>query len=66
MPSTDRQRISEFRMSLPLLGAVLSLVLWITFTFLVPLGPGGTAIHLLLGLAGALFVRWWALRTQTP
>ena len=53
-------------MPLPLLGAILCLVLWITFTFLVPLGPGGTAIHLLLGLAGALFVRWWALRAHTP
>ncbi|MEO8633796.1 MAG: hypothetical protein ABI587_00825 [Gemmatimonadales bacterium] len=53
-------------MPLPLLGAVLSLVVWITFTFFVPLGPGGTAIHLLLGVAGVLFVRWWALRTPAP
>ena len=41
-------------MPLPLLGAIISLVVWITFTFVVPLGPGGTAIHLLLGLSGAL------------
>ena len=53
-------------MPLPLLGAIISLVVWITFTFIVPLGPGGAVIHLLLGLSGALFVRWWALRTPTP
>ena len=51
---------------LPLLGAILSLVVWIIFVVLIPLGPGGTVIHLLLGLAAALFVRWWALRNNTP
>lgn len=53
-------------MSLLLLGSILSLVVWLAFTVFVPLGPGGTAIHLLLGLAGVLFVRWWALRTHAP
>ena len=49
-------------MALLPLAAVLSLTLWICFTFLFPLGPAGSAVHLLLGLAGALFVRWWGLR----
>jgi hypothetical protein len=52
-------------MPIALLGAVAALTLWIVFTFVLPLGPGGTALHLLLGLAGALFVRWWALRDGT-
>ena len=46
-------------MSLLPWGAVLALTFWIAVTFLVPLGPAGSALHLLLGLAGALFVRWW-------
>lgn len=45
-----------------LIGAVVSLLLWIIFGILFPLGPAGAAIHLLLGLSGGLFVRWWALR----
>ena len=49
-------------MPLPLIGAVVALVLWIVFVFVYPLGPAGASVHLLLGLAGALFVRWWALR----
>jgi len=49
-------------MPLTLLGAALALVVWIVFTFLVPLGPGGAVVHLLLGVAGVLLVRWWALR----
>lgn len=49
-------------MALLPVAAVLSLTLWICFTFLFPLGPAGSAVHLLLGLAGALFVRWWGLR----
>ena len=49
-------------MSLPLVGAVAALLAWIVVTFLAPLGPAGTVLHLLLGLAGVLFVRWWALR----
>jgi hypothetical protein len=54
-------------MPLPLLGALAALALWIVLTFVVPLGPAGTAAHLLLGMAGALFVRWWALRdTAAP
>lgn len=52
-------------MPLTLLGAVAALVLWIVFTFVLPLGPGGAVAHLLLGVAGALFVRWWALRDGT-
>jgi hypothetical protein len=53
-------------MPLTLLGAIALLVIWIVFTFVIPLGPSGSAIHLLLGLAGALFVRWWALRDTPP
>lgn len=49
-------------MALPLAGAIGALLVWILFTFLFPLGPAGAAVHLLLGLSGALFVRWWALR----
>lgn len=49
-------------MSLTLLGAIVSLSIWIVLTFIMPLGPGGAVVHLLLGLSGALFVRWWALR----
>ncbi len=49
-------------MSLTLLGAVLALLLWILVTFVMPLGPAGASLHLLLGVAGVLFVRWWALR----
>ena len=53
-------------MPLTLLGAIAPLAVWIVFTFVMPLGPSGSAIHLLLGLAGALFVRWWALRDAPP
>ena len=49
-------------MALLPVAAVLSLTLWICLTFLFPLGPAGSAVHLLLGLAGALFVRWWGVR----
>jgi len=49
-------------MPMLLVGAVLALVIWIIVTFVFPLGPAGAAGHLLLGVAGALFVRWWALR----
>lgn len=42
--------------------AIAALILWVVFVFVLPLGPGGAAIHLLLGLAGVLFVRWIALR----
>lgn len=49
-------------MDLTLAGMLLALFLWIGTTFLYPLGPAATALHLLLGLAGVLFVRWFALR----
>lgn len=45
-----------------LIGAIACLVLWIIFGLAFPLGPAGASIHMLLGIAGALFVRWWALR----
>lgn len=49
-------------MPMLLIGAIVSLILWIVFAFIIPLGPAGAAVHLLLGLAGVLFVRWWALK----
>lgn len=49
-------------MPMLLVGAIASLVVWTIFTFIFPLGPAGAAVHLLLGVAGVLFVRWWALR----
>lgn len=49
-------------MDLNLIGALLALAAWVVVTFVFPLGPAGTVLHLLLGLAGVLLVRWWALR----
>ncbi|HEY7681614.1 MAG TPA: hypothetical protein VH879_03130 [Gemmatimonadales bacterium] len=49
-------------MQVTLVGALAALALWILLTFILPLGPAGAVAHLLLGVAGALFVRWWALR----
>lgn len=49
-------------MSPTLLGAIAALVAWIVVTFLMPLGPAGAGLHLLLGVSGVLFIRWWALR----
>lgn len=49
-------------MPLPLVGALAALLLWVVLIFIVQLGPSGAVAHLLLGVAGALFVRWWALR----
>jgi hypothetical protein len=44
------------------LGAIAALIVWVLFTFVMPLGPAGSAVHLLLGVAGVLLVRWIALR----
>lgn len=52
-------------MSPSLLGAIVALLAWIVVTFFMPLGPAGAVLHLLLGVAGVLFVRWWALRRTT-
>ncbi len=49
-------------MPLALIGAIAALALWIFLSFVYPLGPSGVAVHLLLGVAGALFVRWYALK----
>jgi hypothetical protein len=40
--------------------ALLALLLWVIFGFLVPVGVG--AVHLLLAVGTTLLVRWWALR----
>jgi hypothetical protein len=43
-----------------LIVALIALVLWIVFTFVLPVGVG--AIHLLLAVGTTLLVRWWAVR----
>jgi len=53
-------------MPLTLLAALAALVLWIILTFIFPLGPSAAVVHLLLGVAGVLFVRWYALRHLRP
>lgn len=45
---------------LTLLAAVMSLVAWVIFAFILKVGSG--AIHLLLAVGATLLVRWWALR----
>ena len=40
--------------------ALLSLVLWIVFAFVLPVGIG--AIHVLFALGATLLVRWYALK----
>ena len=40
--------------------SLLSLVLWIVFAFILPVGIG--AIHLLFALGATLLVRWYALK----
>ena len=40
--------------------AVLSLVVWVVFGFLLPVGIG--AIHVLFALGATLLVRWYALK----
>lgn len=49
-------------MPLELIASVILLLAWIVVTFVLPVGPTGTVLHLLLGASAALFVRWWALR----
>jgi hypothetical protein len=62
-PFSYRQRaLFRTHMPLPLLAALVALLAWIVLVFIYPLGPAGAVVHLLLGVAGALFVRWWALR----
>jgi hypothetical protein len=47
-------------MSLTLLAAIVSLLIWIALVFFTSVSAG--AIHLLLALSATLLVRWWALR----
>lgn len=47
-------------MSLTLVASVVCLAAWIVLVFITPIGLG--IVHLLLGIAGVLWVRWWALR----
>ena len=46
--------------TITLIVALITLVLWIIFTFILPVGVA--AIHLLLAASTTLLVRWWALR----
>jgi hypothetical protein len=45
---------------LSLIVAILSLVLWIVFAFVLPVGIG--AIHVLFALGATLLVRWYAVK----
>lgn len=47
-------------MSLTLLLALGSLLVWALLTFATPVSTG--AIHLLLAIGTTLLIRWWALR----
>jgi len=47
-------------MSLTLVAALVTLLVWITLVFFTSVNAG--AIHLLLALGATLVVRWWALR----
>ena len=45
---------------LTLIAAIVLLLLWVVFTFVIPAGLG--VVHVLLGLGAALLVRWWVIR----
>jgi hypothetical protein len=47
-------------LKLTLAVALLSLVLWIVFGFVLPVGVG--AIHLLFAVGATMLVRWYAIR----
>ena len=47
-------------MSMTLLVALVSLIVWAVLAFGV--GPHSGVIHLLLAVGTTLLVRWWALR----
>ena len=49
-------------MSLTLVASVVCLAAWIVLGFITPVGLG--IVHLLPGIAGVLWVRWWALRPE--
>jgi hypothetical protein len=42
-----------------LMAAVVCLLVWAVFTFVLPAGLG--VVHLLLGVGVALLIRWWVL-----
>jgi hypothetical protein len=46
--------------TLSLILAVLSLVVWVVFAFVLPVGIG--AIHVLFAVGATLLVRWYALK----
>lgn len=44
-------------MSPLLIGALLALLLWVMFTFVIPAGLG--IVHVLLAVGVVLLMRWW-------
>lgn len=58
----EKMPLREYRMGpkLSLILALVSLVLWIVFAFVLPVGIG--AIHVLFAIGATLLVRWYALR----
>jgi hypothetical protein len=50
-------------MLLTLLGSLVCLALWVTLTFVRPVGLG--IVHLLWGASAVLWIRWWALKPVT-
>lgn len=55
---SNRTLIMALRITL--IVALLSLVCWVLFAFIFPVGVG--AIHLLLAVGATLLVRWYALK----
>jgi hypothetical protein len=47
-------------MSLTLLAAIVSLIVWIVLVFFTSVTAG--AVHVLLAVGATLLVRWWAVR----
>lgn len=49
-------------MSPLLIGALLALLLWVMFTFVIPAGLG--IVHVLLAVGVVLLMRWWVGRRE--
>jgi hypothetical protein len=52
--------VSRTRLTLTLAVSLICLVAWVLVAFVTPVGIG--QIHLLLGAAVTLYVRWYALK----
>jgi uncharacterized membrane protein YhdT len=53
----NRQHFAERQMPISLVLAVVLLLAWVVFGFLVPVASG--AVHLLYAAGTTLLVRWW-------